>query len=714
MKKLIEPDMWWYLKTGQWITTNGTVPKTDVFSYTFSGVEWINVKWLYEVIVYFFSQIGGPEFTSVFQSIITVAIVIALYKVYQFVTTEKKTGPWVTITLFTLFVCSYRMTGRPETISHLFSILVFLIFVTSKKSKPFLIYSWVILQIFWVNLHEAYATGIVLMAALVLGDLVQNKINKTSLFNKHLLLAFGFSILGIMVNPRGYTMLLHPLNIFGQLSDNKFTAELFSWETAFYWQQWESWAFVFTIMLVVLASIMGNMRNPITNLKSNINQFGLGYFVILILLTYLGLTSYRNIPFLILLSSPILAIGLQRLLVKNWMAQALEKGAIAASCVAWILIVSNVFYEKSESRNRYGLEVDPLYNPIGMTTVLSSIDYKQAHFSDYLTSSYPMWKIVDFESFIDLRDLDVFPKSFFEEVLSATQSFEVFEEMDSLNGFQYAFVKRSEFPTLISGLQQSPNWKMEYADPIAVLFTKKPDAEHKDIFENYKKTESSGIAKLLNNIFNPFYKQKEIAINNDLMAAYFYFSTEDFQLAIHRVNSVINDHDMKYEALCLRASIYDEMALMSGNDSLIKLEWNDLTEAKKIDRKNGKAYFQMGMALYKRGRFADAVTEFKLSLKYEDQNAEAWSYLADCQNALAQSNPQQAAKYAARWFEYMEKALELDPDNQILAYRLGVSYCERNECDKAQPILKNLNPMPFLRDADNQNLLKCKKKCGAE
>ena len=82
MKKLIEPDMWWYIKTGEWITQNGNVPKEDIFSYTFSGEEWVNVKWLYEVAVYWFSKFGGPEFTSIFQSLINVLIVFVLYKIF--------------------------------------------------------------------------------------------------------------------------------------------------------------------------------------------------------------------------------------------------------------------------------------------------------------------------------------------------------------------------------------------------------------------------------------------------------------------------------------------------------------------------------------------------------------------------------------------------------------------------------------------------------
>ena len=87
--------------------------------------------------------------------------------------------------------------------------------------------------------------------------------------------------------------------------------------------------------------------------------------------------------------------------------------------------------------------------------------------------------------------------------------------------------------------------------------------------------------------------------------------------------------------------------------------------------------------------------------------------LPGIQNSLSQTDPNNAVKYTNNWFEYMGKALALDPSNSLLAYRLGVSYCERNECDKAQPILEKLGPLPYLRDEDNVTLMRCKKKCNA-
>ena len=120
LKELIEPDLWWYMRTGEWILENALVPSTDFLSYSHFGAEWINVKWLYEVLIYAFSKIGGPEFVSVFQSIVNILIAWTLYEVYKQFTSARKTGVWAFVTITAFAICSYRMTARPETISHLF------------------------------------------------------------------------------------------------------------------------------------------------------------------------------------------------------------------------------------------------------------------------------------------------------------------------------------------------------------------------------------------------------------------------------------------------------------------------------------------------------------------------------------------------------------------------------------------------------------------
>src|SRR5512134_588720 len=56
LRPIVDPDVWWHLRTGQWIIEHGAVPRADVFSTFGTGKPWIAYSWLFEVIVYHFAD----------------------------------------------------------------------------------------------------------------------------------------------------------------------------------------------------------------------------------------------------------------------------------------------------------------------------------------------------------------------------------------------------------------------------------------------------------------------------------------------------------------------------------------------------------------------------------------------------------------------------------------------------------------------------------
>ena len=60
MLPITDPDIWWRLRTGQWIVERNSVPVTDVFSAFSMGKPWIEYSWLFEVLVYHNSRAIWP------------------------------------------------------------------------------------------------------------------------------------------------------------------------------------------------------------------------------------------------------------------------------------------------------------------------------------------------------------------------------------------------------------------------------------------------------------------------------------------------------------------------------------------------------------------------------------------------------------------------------------------------------------------------------
>jgi hypothetical protein len=52
-------DVWWHLRTGQFILEHSAVPRFDIYTYTNAGRPWIDIYWLFQVIVALLYRAGG-------------------------------------------------------------------------------------------------------------------------------------------------------------------------------------------------------------------------------------------------------------------------------------------------------------------------------------------------------------------------------------------------------------------------------------------------------------------------------------------------------------------------------------------------------------------------------------------------------------------------------------------------------------------------------
>src|SRR5438046_3186497 len=80
LKNVREPDIWWQIKTGEWIMDHHEVPKQDVFSFTFEGKPWVNIKWGSEVLFAAISRSFGPECVFLIQLLVSCLLVYVLYR----------------------------------------------------------------------------------------------------------------------------------------------------------------------------------------------------------------------------------------------------------------------------------------------------------------------------------------------------------------------------------------------------------------------------------------------------------------------------------------------------------------------------------------------------------------------------------------------------------------------------------------------------------
>ncbi|MFI5221975.1 MAG: hypothetical protein ACHQK8_06605, partial [Bacteroidia bacterium] len=578
LKNVREPDLWWQIKTGEWILEHKQVPKEDVFSYTFEGKPWINIKWGSEVLFASVTKVAGPESVFIIQIIVSCLLVYLLYLLclhfsewFKIDHPEKNSLLVFSLLLF-IFGIEYRIIGRPEMFSHFFTTLFLLLLFRHQKLKDNEIFWLVPLQMIWANMHEAFGTGMVLMIIFSVTEWFDWYLQRQKKAKPVLLsIATVLSIAAVCVNPNGIELVTRPFNIFGQVFENKFTTELMDYTSVLFW---EKEAYLGIILLFI--SIIGIAIYFFSNRKKNekpvsfITQNNLTVLILLLVVFgYLASTAYRNIVFFLIYATPLFYIGLMMIIqkVKYFKNFVLFKNIflfnIFLAVVLYTTVVSGKYYKWFERNDRYGLEIVSNINPSGAADFISENKLKGNAFCDYLSSSYLLWKLYPkFRSFIDLRDLDVFDNEFFSQFAEAVNDGNEFKKLDSTYHFSYAVVLANpQFSRLINYLYRDSSWSMVFVDAVATVFKKQTIKTNTDSLSITKEQPQSKLAFAISKLFNPFYQKYNYnEIDNDLLAASFYNMVGKMDLVkMFAQRSAMNSKE-KYQAHELLGSIYFNLA----------------------------------------------------------------------------------------------------------------------------------------------------------
>ena len=173
-QKIKSFDIWWHLKTGEWIWHHKAIPYVDPFSYTFQGVKWIDFEWLFQAAIYPIYQLGGFEGLIIFKIVV---ILLAFFILFFTCRTLDRGKGWLSITLLfiALLVAQGRFMIRPQIITLLFfALYVYLLTLYREKRISTIRIALLLspLQVLWVNIHGSFLLGIVLVGLYATGIFV--------------------------------------------------------------------------------------------------------------------------------------------------------------------------------------------------------------------------------------------------------------------------------------------------------------------------------------------------------------------------------------------------------------------------------------------------------------------------------------------------------------------------------------------------------------
>ncbi len=456
-----DPDLWWHLRTGQWIVQTGHVPHTDPFSFTRSGKPWVAHEWLLDVTFYELWRLGGPAALIVLASVVTTLGFLFLYwrcnARPHWAAAATVLGAWAAAPCWGV---------RPQMFT--FTLAALLLWLVERaESRPRLLWWIPLLFVVWLNLHGGFAVGLALLLLYAGGLALEAATGETPWHEaRPTLLRIGCAILACLalvpVNPSGARLYLYPLETLVAKEPRSLIVEWFSPD--FHLGMYLPCLLVILLPLSVFAWVRPAIRWRML--------LPLAFMLIA------ALDAVRHIPIFMLLAVPVIAQGVssaERIADKGtaiWKPQSARRASrqfiYPAAAVALCVFALWRFADLARSQNAHEAEQYP-HNAVAF---LRTAKAPERLFAYYDWGGYAIWQLFpEYRPFLDGR-ADVYGDDLLKQFETTVQLGQNWRQVLDTWGVGTVLVPSDS--ALAQGLWLDNDWTAAYHDPKALVFVRKP------------------------------------------------------------------------------------------------------------------------------------------------------------------------------------------------------------------------------------------------
>lgn len=461
-------DLGRHLLTGKLILQTHSVPKINLYSYTYPNFPFINHHWLSEAIFYVIQSVAGFNGLLFF----TISVVLVAYLLPFIV---KRPDPFTITSMSILYVgiLTQRTLIRPEIFSYLYLSVILIILYSFRQKNTRLIFVVPLLELLWVNSHIYFPLGVLVVLFFLSESIIRKEyfIDKSKF--KTLFVTFISTCLATLINPNGISGALYPLRVFNNYGYNVIENDnIFSlWSLFIIYHKYIIVYFILAIIFLAICLII------------SIYKIRLIDVCIILFFSLFALLALRNIPIFVFATIIPATVVVSNISRRYFLNNRLYPKLILV-CLFIILVLQAVNYFQG---SEFGLGA--------VKGGKDGVDFfvaKKLHgpiFNNFDAGNYLEYRLYPKERvFVDARP-EAYPASFFTDIyIPMLSDNNIFEKVDSRYRFNVIFFAHADQTqaarTFLSYIVQNPNWVLIYLDEYTTLFVKNK-AENKSIINKF-------------------------------------------------------------------------------------------------------------------------------------------------------------------------------------------------------------------------------------
>ena len=497
IRRLEDFDTWWHLASGRWIAEHHAIPYTDVLSHTVPQNEWVNLQWLYDLLLYFGWTIGGPNLLVLASAATFIGSFALIAR-----NLRRHLGPIAT-TLLLVWVATTvneRFLIRPEMASFPLLAAVQLLLAGGRDDARKL--RWLApLMMLWANMHSLFILGVGAIACAIAGAFVAEipllpaawRIDSRwpRQARRQLVIWSCVAIAATLVNPYLLRALLFPLELITRINGSsgvyssigEFRPPFSGYFLTFAIGSYQAFVVTAAALAVVAGLVRALARPARAPAQERSEGFDLGALAFAAALAWLSLLARRNVGIFAVGAVPFVGacLGIVLARLPKWLQSpgplAVRTASIAMLAGMLLIctsVVTNDWYARTGETHEFGLGTieansQPRATAFFREHRLPGPIYNDMTAGGYLTWDDPSGKGV----YVDGR-LEVYDTAFFGTYLSNMGNIEAWRRDADARGIQSAMVfhRWGNRHGFIRALLSTPEWRLAYYDETVAIFVR--------------------------------------------------------------------------------------------------------------------------------------------------------------------------------------------------------------------------------------------------